>query len=46
MVSTLAGSRNGHSGLTDGRGTNAEFFNPFGVALSLDGSIALVVSTV
>ena len=43
-VSTLAGSPYDHSGLTDGYGTNSLFTNPFGVALSLDGTIALVVS--
>jgi hypothetical protein len=40
-VSTLAGT-SGSSGSTNGVGTNSQFNNPFGVAISADGTYALV----
>ena len=44
-VTTLAGGNGGTaSGSTNGVGTAARFDNPAGVALSADGSLALVVS--
>jgi mucin-19 len=37
VVSTLAGS--GSSGLTDGIGTNAKFYNPKGIAVNTEGDV-------
>jgi DNA-binding beta-propeller fold protein YncE len=43
-VSTLAGLASS-SGSTDGVGSNARFYNPFGVSVSSDGSYALVADS-
>ena len=42
-VTTLAGKA-GSRGYADGLGTNAKFWNPYGVAIDNTGTFALVVS--
>ena len=42
MVTTFAGSSARAQGTTNGAGTSAKFFNPHGVAISPDGSFALI----
>jgi hypothetical protein len=44
-VSLLAGAADGSYGLSNGIGTNAQFYSPFGVTLSSDDSYALVADT-